>query len=359
MNLLGPNAKMIGSMVNNSGTLRGQGRITNPITNDGVIRPESGTLTLTNASSLNTAMGRIEAGAGAQIIFAAGLATNSGQIALTGGAFDNNAKAITNSGVINGYGTIRTGVLTIPSGGLLSVGGGDMNVLGAVTNNGIVNIQNGRAAHFFNDVSGSGDYTGTGTAVYLDSFSPGNSAASVSFAGDVSLVGGASLKMEFGGNTPGIQFDRIQVAGQIAVGGMLQVVLINGFAPTPGSSFDILDWGNIVGTFSSLQLPALATGVWNTSQLYTTGLLSIESAGLAGDFNNDNIVDAADYVVWRKGLGTTYTQDHFNIWRANFGQTAGGDSGSGAEGTVPEPASLSLITLGMLAMFTRQRWAKS
>ena len=31
------------------------------------------------------------------------------------------------------------------------------------------------------------------------------------------------------------------------------------------------------------------------------------AGALDGDFNNDGKVDAADYVVWRKGFGTTYT----------------------------------------------------
>ena len=40
---------------------------------------------------------------------------------------------------------------------------------------------------------------------------------------------------------------------------------------------------------------------------------------IPGDFNNDNIVDAADYVVWRKnGLDAVA----FNEWRAHFGATA-------------------------------------
>jgi hypothetical protein len=41
-----------------------------------------------------------------------------------------------------------------------------------------------------------------------------------------------------------------------------------------------------------------------------------------GDFNRDGVVDAADYVKWREGLGTEFTQDDYNIWRANFGRTA-------------------------------------
>src|SRR5262249_15044183 len=42
---------------------------------------------------------------------------------------------------------------------------------------------------------------------------------------------------------------------------------------------------------------------------------------LPGDFNYDGTVDAADYVVWRKGLGTTYTQSDYDTWRSHFGQT--------------------------------------
>ena len=60
--------------------------------------------------------------------------------------------------------------------------------------------------------------------------------------------------------------------------------------------------------------------MWDTSQLYINGRLSVVGpANLAGDYNQNGTVDAADYVVWRNGLGTTYTQDHYDIWRANFG----------------------------------------
>src|SRR5262249_31257435 len=53
-----------------------------------------------------------------------------------------------------------------------------------------------------------------------------------------------------------------------------------------------------------------------------------KQTGLMGDYNHNSIVDAADYVVWRKGLGTIYTQADYNVWRARYGQTSG--SGSGA-----------------------------
>ena len=70
--------------------------------------------------------------------------------------------------------------------------------------------------------------------------------------------------------------------------------------PHGSQSFDILDWGgSLSGVFESIQLPTLGgTLVWDTSQLYTTGVLSVVGpANLAGDYNQNGTVDAADYVV--------------------------------------------------------------
>jgi len=64
---------------------------------------------------------------------------------------------------------------------------------------------------------------------------------------------------------------------------------------------------------------------------------------VTGDYNGNGIVDAADFVEWRKGLGTTYTQNDYTVWRANFGRTAGSGAGAGAapvSAVVPEPSSV-------------------
>ncbi len=65
---------------------------------------------------------------------------------------------------------------------------------------------------------------------------------------------------------------------------------------------------------------------------------------LGGDFNTDGIVDMRDYVTWRDGLGTTYTQADFATWRAEFGMTYTPSSGALAGSAVPEP------TVGLLLM---------
>jgi hypothetical protein len=62
---------------------------------------------------------------------------------------------------------------------------------------------------------------------------------------------------------------------------------------------------------------------------------------MPGDFNNDNKVDAADYVVWRK---TDNTPAGYAAWRSNFGAGTGSGSGLGSS-AVPEPAAFSLLLI--------------
>ena len=77
---------------------------------------------------------------------------------------------------------------------------------------------------------------------------------------------------------------------------------------------------------------------------------------LDGDFNNDTFVNAADYVVWRKGLGTTYTPYDYYIWRSQFGQTIpGAGSGLDSPSAVPEPATFVTLSIGLLAVSLRSK----
>jgi hypothetical protein len=74
-----------------------------------------------------------------------------------------------------------------------------------------------------------------------------------------------------------------------------------------------------------------------------------------GDYNGNGVVDAADYVVWRKIDGTPAG---YNAWRAHFGGPPGAGTGaanfselSRAEAspyqtTAPEPSSALLLILG-------------
>lgn len=85
-------------------------------------------------------------------------------------------------------------------------------------------------------------------------------------------------------------------------------------------------------------------------------------AGLEGDFNNDGMVNLADYTVWRDNLGGsdvvlngngagqgTVGSADYQLWKSNFGATSGAGSGSLiASSTVPEPASGLAIAVALL-----------
>lgn len=180
---------------------------------------------------------------------------------------------------------------------------------------------------------------------FSGTYSPGLS-PTIAMAGNVGFSSSNTLIMELGGTAPGTEYDQIQSSGAFAFGGTLLVSLINGFTPANGQSFNFFDWATTSGTFATLQLPTLSSGLaWNKSQLYTTGVLQVDNNGIPGDYNGNGTVDAADYVTWRKGLGTTYTQNDYDVWRAHFGQTAGSGSGAIANADVPEPDSLLLLML--------------
>ena len=67
------------------------------------------------------------------------------------------------------------------------------------------------------------------------------------------------------------------------------------------------------------------------------------AATLAGDYNDDGTVDAADYTVWRDGFGSIYDDGDYLVWKNNFGQSLGG---GGAAAAVPEPSAAVLVALG-------------
>jgi hypothetical protein len=75
----------------------------------------------------------------------------------------------------------------------------------------------------------------------------------------------------------------------------------------------------------------------------------VPSPTLEGDFNQNGSVDAADYVVWREGLGTTHTPDDYGVWRAHFGQT-GGSGAVLAAAAVPELGSVGLAMIAAVCI---------
>jgi hypothetical protein len=70
------------------------------------------------------------------------------------------------------------------------------------------------------------------------------------------------------------------------------------------------------------------------------------------DFNHDEMIDTADYVVWRKTDGSL---SNYNGWRQHFGESLLSGSSGDANGTVPEPGSIAVVAVGILCASMRRR----
>src|SRR4029079_16566215 len=87
------------------------------------------------------------------------------------------------------------------------------------------------------------------------------------------------------------------------------------------------------------------------------------AAGVPGDYNNNGVVDAADYILWRKFNGnpsvtlpndsTTGTDaNDYTEWRSHFGQTSSGSvQGSLLQSSVPEPPALAILAIAAFFAF--------
>jgi hypothetical protein len=99
-----------------------------------------------------------------------------------------------------------------------------------------------------------------------------------------------------------------------------------------------------------------------------SGNPTIVVPSLAGDYNANGFVDAADYVVWRNNLDQTIsipndqtpgtvTQADYDVWRANFGKMADGGGPLGSGAAIPEPATwlMAIMALVMAALRAPKR----
>jgi T5SS/PEP-CTERM-associated repeat protein len=315
------------------------GRVNNREARIGEASGASGSVTVSGAGSTWTNQSRMVVGAAGtgMLVVSGGGHVTSGETVIGRDTGSSGAVMVEGSGSswsvsagsANIYvGNFGAGTLTVNDGGVVSVSGGmRIGPLGKVNGNGTI------MANVIND----------------GKMAPGKSPGILHINGNYEQTASAVLELEIGGNTVGTQYDQLVVAGNATLQGDIVLQMVNGFLPQAGNQFNLLSVSGTFANSADISFTGVAPG-WQFSQAFDslTHMLVVTSLNNAqplipGDYNQDGSVDAADYIVWRKGLGTTYTQIDYNTWRSHFGQTLG----SGSSGAVPEAAASTLSLLAV------------
>lgn len=157
----------------------------------------------------------------------------------------------------------------------------------------------------------------------------------------------------------------------------------NGWEKAGGSSSTAIGESYLLGNSSLASGGNVGLGAPYTlggahDLIFEYGAISGAAQHPTGDYNDNGVVDAGDYDVWRKALNQnvtlpndstpgTVTAADFDIWRAHFGETSTAppsvltrglvhyvtsfSASSFVDATVPEPGGIILAGLGIAACF--------
>ena len=147
-------------------------------------------------------------------------------------------------------------------------------------------------------VSGIGSFE---NVVFDGTYSPGNSPAITNLSnGEFSAA--SSLVIELGGTQPGTQYDRVVDSGSLALlGGTLNVALYNGFVPSYGNSFEILQYGQLSGDIGTVNYPALSGGLsWERTTSATAMTITVVPEPSTYAISAIATAGLASLMRWRK-----------------------------------------------------------
>ena len=196
------------------------------------------------------------------------------------------------------------------------------------------------------------------------------------------VIQAAHLEVQYNGSSGS---PRIEITGFAGDGlaslsdGTVTGTLLATTGPTSASSSNILPIdasyiSSLVGHSSylglrlrSLDLPEYVGFYTNESNsaLLPPRLVIEYSLPIAGDYNHNGLVDAADYTVSRDSLGSSSNlvadgdgdgiigTGDYNVWKMHFGEHSG--SGAASAAAVPEPGSWLLFVAALLVLASPAR----
>lgn len=218
------------------------------ITNSGLIlQSGAGALNLPSGTTLaNSALGTFD------------LKNDNGITAIGGGGAN---PAFQNDGVLRKSAGAGTSVLEfglfVTNRGTIEVLTGTLQFWIFTQESGTTSLQNANLK-FLNEAQfNGGSLVGTGTVTGSvknngATFGPGFSPGKITVNGNYAQTATGVLNMEIGGTTAGTEYDQLVVSGNAALGGTLNVSLINGFRPKVGDVFQLIAPNSISGAFAAI-----------------------------------------------------------------------------------------------------------
>ncbi len=168
----------------------------------------------------------------------------------------------------------------VKSSTLVKANGGIQNE-GTLIDNGLV--------EYTQNLTNNGTLQGTGTLTVgagtwsngaSSSIAPGNSIGILSVTGDFA-PSSSVFNIELGSTVVGTGYDQFNISGAATLtNATLNVTLVNGFVPSDGDSFTVLDAAMLNGGFSSTNLPTVGGTIsWGISYNSGNGTATLVASG--------------------------------------------------------------------------------
>jgi hypothetical protein len=287
--------------VDNQGTLTGHGQLNGSVTNyrNGMVKVNAGQRLEVTQWAQNNAGGTFDLVGGDFQTTSDSLNNQSGGRILMGNGTRLSAggPGLINQGqVLMSYGTASvSGQVTNAWGGQI-IASGNSNITfydnTELQSGSELRVAQGSSVTFFGLVEQrtGAKLTGTGSKFFEGGLSVGASPGLGVIAGDVGFGLDNELLIELGGDTActlacatddalkNSSHDKLAVGGTLSLGGTLRLVSWNSFVAQAGMRFDVLDWGNVDGTFDAIDATGflLASGATlDLSKLYVDGSISV------------------------------------------------------------------------------------
>lgn len=301
----------------------------------GPIQIDGGTLSVGSITAINFQT-RVDFDAGTFNLTDAGLlVTAAGLLGPVAVIDEDETINVTNSVFVEGDGLLNV------AGGTLTMGGGSVSAGGAL-------VVAGGEADF------GGGLTNNGDVVLVDAVTAGTLINNADLTLVNTVLGGGLTANATGTISLGIgatgNADVLALSGSAALAGTLEVSLDATAGLAVGDEIDLLIANaGVTGTFDTEVLPSPSGGL-AFDLLYDANRVAI-IVTLAGDYNGDGTVNAADYTVWRDGDSPDSSLAGYDVWAGNYGATAA----TAASNAVPEPSSALAMATAIVVGAVRRR----